>query len=127
MNELVLVVDDDDGCRHALCALLEQEGFVAHAVRNGREALEAARRLRPAAIVLDLEMPEMDGWALLEAIAADPGLSAIPCLVTSGCVARDERGSLALPVFPKPVDGEAVVYALRTKQRGRVAPRAAAP
>jgi CheY-like chemotaxis protein len=114
MRDVVLVVDDDDECRQALCAFLEDEGYVTWGVSNGREALEVARLWRPAAIITDLEMPVMNGWALLDALEADPDLADVPRFVTSACIYGAARD---LPVFPKPFDPDEVISAVRTKGR----------
>ena len=55
-----------------------------HTAENGLRALDVIRRERPAVVVTDIDMPEMDGLELCRTIRADPGLSAIPIVVVSG-------------------------------------------
>jgi DNA-binding response OmpR family regulator len=62
---LVLLVDDDAGIRRAVAAGLELEGFAVLAASGGRAALEAAARRRPAVVLLDLTMPDLDGLEVL--------------------------------------------------------------
>jgi DNA-binding response OmpR family regulator len=64
----VLVADDDRETVEALDALLQAQGHVVHSVYNGKDVLPAARVFRPDAIVLDIAMPEMSGYAVAQAI-----------------------------------------------------------
>ena len=61
----VLVVEDDKDTRELICKWLESEGWKAHCATNGREGLELFRELRPSMILLDLMMPEVDGFEFL--------------------------------------------------------------
>jgi CheY-like chemotaxis protein len=81
----VLVVDDDPGIRAFLIGALEDEGYEVRPAADGREALAILRApWLPDAIVLDLYMPEMDGWAFRTAQLALPGPAAqVPVLVIS--------------------------------------------
>jgi CheY-like chemotaxis protein len=58
----VLIVDDSDDAAWALAALLQSYGYDVHVAHTGQRAVELAERFRPAAIFLDLAMPEMDGF-----------------------------------------------------------------
>lgn len=64
----VLVADDDRDTIEALAMLLQAEGHVVHSVYTGKDVLPAARLFRPDAIVLDVAMPEMSGYAVAQAI-----------------------------------------------------------
>jgi CheY-like chemotaxis protein len=81
----ILIVDDDEDFHEALEAALASQGIAVRHASNGREALAAltSGAARPDAILLDLMMPQMDGWQLLEMISCDPELAAIPCAVLS--------------------------------------------
>jgi DNA-binding response OmpR family regulator len=81
----VLVVDDDAGIREALERALRLEGFAVSTAAGGREALAAVARIGPAAIVLDVTMPDLNGRAVCARLRAD-GVRT-PILVLS---ARDE-------------------------------------
>ncbi|HJO34154.1 MAG TPA: response regulator, partial [Anaerolineales bacterium] len=65
MPKTILIVDDEERIVSLLRTYLEQAGFRAIGARNGREALFAARHEKPDLIVLDLMMPEMDGYDFL--------------------------------------------------------------
>lgn len=64
----VLVVDDDPGVRQLVSATLTDEGLTVATAKNGREALELVQERHPQAVVVDLEMPVMDGRALIREI-----------------------------------------------------------
>jgi signal transduction histidine kinase len=75
---LILVVDDDATVRELVVRHLERAGFAAVAARGGQEGLRLVRELRPAAVTLDIMMPDLDGWTVLAAIKGDPALASIP-------------------------------------------------
>src|SRR5512136_449875 len=62
MQEIILIVEDEPSLRETLAYNLEKQGYKVEAVGDGRAALEAARRLKPDLIVLDIMLPEMDGF-----------------------------------------------------------------
>ena len=82
---VVLLVDDDPAIRRAVAAGLELEGFAVVPASGGRAALEAAARVQPAVILLDLSMPDLDGLEVLQRLRA--GGDQVPVCVLS---ARDE-------------------------------------
>ncbi|WP_158747171.1 response regulator [Acidisphaera sp. L21] len=82
-KQLVLVVDDDASQRDLLTRFLEREGFAVRTASDGRAGLELARALKPRAILLDVMMPQMDGWSVLTALKADPTVSDIPVVMAS--------------------------------------------
>jgi adenylate cyclase len=104
----VLVVDDTEMNRDMLCSLLEADGHEAGIAENGRIALEMIRKNSYDLILLDVMMPEMNGYQVLEHLKSDSSLRAIPVIVLS---ALDEIGSVvrcielgAEDYLPKPFD-----------------------
>ncbi|MGH7886697.1 MAG: adenylate/guanylate cyclase domain-containing protein [Candidatus Binatia bacterium] len=104
----VLVVDDTEMNRDMMCALLEADGHRTAVAVNGRLALEAIKHDSYDLILLDVMMPEMNGYQVLEHLKSDPALRAIPVIVLS---ALDEIGSVvrcielgAEDYLPKPFD-----------------------
>ena len=79
----VLVVEDDPDTREVLRRTLEQDGWVVCEAANGRAALESVARNRPELIVLDLMMPEMDGFDFLAELRRRDGGGAIPVVVVT--------------------------------------------
>ncbi|MCL2723232.1 MAG: response regulator [Polyangiaceae bacterium] len=80
----VLVVDDDEDTVETMRDILSEEGHIVSCAKNGREALALASSTRPDLILLDLNMPEMDGRHVLDAIRRDPCLSDTHVVVLSG-------------------------------------------
>jgi len=82
-NRTVLVVDDHAALRTSLHHLLQRSGYVVLLAENGALAVEQLRSSRVDVIVLDIDMPIMNGFAFLAARAADPHLSRVPVVVYS--------------------------------------------
>lgn len=105
----VLVVEDDPDSSEAFCTALRDFGFEPVAARSGKEALSILRGPAPfAAILLDLLMPEMDGWQFRKEQMHDPALAAIPVIAISAAnLARNSALSFGARSFlGKPVDFE---------------------
>jgi CheY-like chemotaxis protein len=98
----ILVVDDDPDIRSSLVDALASEGYQAHAVANGKEALDRLRASAPPCLILlDLMMPVMDGWRFLAEAETDPALAAIPVVViTASCEQRNDVRTRVM--IPKP-------------------------
>ncbi len=77
----VLLVEDDETTRRAIARTLEGQGWRVMQAGNGREALDCVRGEVPTVVLLDLMMPEMDGFEFLEIVRADPQWIAIPVVV----------------------------------------------
>ena len=131
----VLIVEDHEENRTLLKMLLEVNGYRVTLAGDGLEALAAARRERPDAIVSDVLMPRMDGFALCRAWMQDPALRRIPFIFYSATYvhADDEQFAMALGAVRyliKPVEAEVFLRELRTvlqQWTGREAPAPAAP
>ena len=76
----VLVAEDYDDARDVMAVVLETAGFQVIEARDGLEALDAARALKPAVIVMDMFMPNMDGLAATRALRDEPALRRIPVI-----------------------------------------------
>ena len=76
----VLVAEDYDDARDVMALVLESAGFQVIEARDGVEALDAARTLKPAIIVMDMFMPNMDGLAATRALRDEPALRRIPVI-----------------------------------------------
>jgi len=91
----VLVVEDDPAASELLRRTLEGEGWTVTVAQNGREALAEMDRGEPAIILLDLMMPEMDGFEFLSEIRSLPRASTVPVIVvTAKELTSDERNRL---------------------------------
>ena len=88
-RELVVVIEDDRRSLELLTLYLESAGLRVLGVGDGLAGIEAVRRELPAAVVLDIHLPDLEGWDVLAALKADPSTVAVPVVVVS---IVDERG-----------------------------------
>ncbi|MBE9507645.1 MAG: response regulator, partial [Chloroflexi bacterium] len=90
-RHLVLLVDDQAEHRALLRRMIEnQDGYEVMEVSGGQEAIAMLQRIRPHILVLDLMMPETDGFAVLEAVKADEKTRSIPIIVVTAKELTDE-------------------------------------
>jgi signal transduction histidine kinase/DNA-binding response OmpR family regulator len=80
---LVLVVEDNAGAAHIMSVHLARGGYRVEVATQGREALDKARALSPAAITLDVMLPDLDGWEVLRELKANPETRDIPVIIAS--------------------------------------------
>jgi signal transduction histidine kinase/CheY-like chemotaxis protein len=112
-GSLILVIDDDQTVCEVMARYLEREGFVVRTATGGREGLELARSLHPAAITLDIHMPDLDGWTVLAALKGDPLLADIPVVLVTIEDNRSRGYSLgATEYMTKPIDRERLISLL---------------
>ncbi len=103
-GDLVLVIEDDADQRTLLTRFLEREGFAVQTASDGRKGLEAARHLRPCAVLLDVMMPGIDGWSVLSELKADPALAQTPVVMVTSVDEKNLAASLgAADYMLKPV------------------------
>jgi CheY-like chemotaxis protein len=107
----ILVVDDEEYLADCVGSLLNARGFRVEKTYDGRAALSAAARLRPDLIVLDYELPEMDGLEVIAALRASPATRAIPVLLTTASKIAVEDVQKAEGFLAKPY-GEELLYAM---------------
>jgi CheY-like chemotaxis protein/anti-sigma regulatory factor (Ser/Thr protein kinase) len=110
---LVLVVDDDATVRELVERHLKRAGFAVVTASGGKEGLRRIQELRPAAVTLDIMMPDLDGWTVLAAMKGDPALASIPVVLMS-MVDQKNRGYAlgAADYLVKPVDRTKLVETL---------------
>jgi PAS domain S-box-containing protein len=89
-RKCIVVADDNADMRDYLTHLLSDE-YAVHAVADGVEAVEAARRLQPSLVLTDVMMPRLDGFGVLNAIRAEPGLSSTPVILLSARAGEESR------------------------------------
>ena len=82
-GQYILVVDDDDDFREALSEVLTEAGYPVQQAQNGEVALSRVAAESPGMVLLDLKMPVLDGWGVMERMRAQPKSAAIPILVLS--------------------------------------------
>ncbi len=121
---LILVIDDDVTVRDVVGRYLKREGFSVATADGGKEGLRLARELHPAAVTLDVMMPDLDGWTVLAAIKGDPELADLPVVLMT-IVDEKNRGYAlgATDFLVKPVNPErlvGVLHALCNSGPGRL-------
>ncbi|MFH2092176.1 MAG: response regulator [Pseudomonadota bacterium] len=103
-NKTILIVDDDPAILETISTAFSDEGYHTLTATSGARAIELAREHQPFAITLDIIMPEMDGWEVLNALKHDPSTSGIPVIVISSSDEKDTGFALgAVGYISKPV------------------------
>lgn len=102
----ILVVDDEPAIRDLIVAVLEDEGYRATGVGSGSHALELIKQERPALVLMDIMMPDMDGREALRRIRQIPEFARIPVVMMSAAYAADHLHEEDTPFLPKPFDLE---------------------
>ena len=111
---LVVVVEDDRRSLELVTLYLEGAGVRVVAAHDGLQGLAAVRDHRPAAVVLDIRLPGMDGWRVLEALKSDPATAAAPVVVVTMLDERPQGVALgAAEYLVKPVGRDDVLAALQ--------------
>ncbi len=109
----LLIVEDDARFAQILASIAEERGFSCVLTGSGEEALAAIAHCQPGAVILDLQLPGMDGWTVLERLKASPETRHIPVHIMSVSDSGHEalkRGSIGF--LPKPVSNEGIHQAL---------------
>mgnify|MGYP001766012425 CR=1 FL=1 len=125
MTPTLLVIEDNEQNLYLLRYLLEKSGFSVVAAPDGQRGIDLASRVRPDLILLDIQLPVMDGYAVAAAIRRDPALSSTPIIaVTSYAMPGDRDKCLeagATDYMEKPIDPAALVQMVR-RHLGMAAP-----
>lgn len=122
----VLLVDDDEDILSIYAESLELNGYEVLVASNGREAVQIAFTERPAAVVMDLEMPVMNGLQATEHLKNDCRTVDVPVIVVTGATAdrvRDARAAGCDALLSKPCPPDVVVLALEHVVHGKPMPR----
>ncbi len=123
-SSVILVVDDDITIRFMVKESLEQQGFIVEEAENGKQAIEQAQQLKPDIILLDVMMPEMDGFEACAFIRKIPECEHTPILMMTGLediksIDRSYEAG-ATDFATKPINytilSHRIIYMLRSKQ-----------
>jgi signal transduction histidine kinase/CheY-like chemotaxis protein len=118
---LLLVIDEDPAVRDLMKRVCAKEGFRV-VTSGGADGLRLARENLPDLITLEVQLPETDGWALLQALRADPALARTPVIVMTIVDDRDRGLSLgATEYLVKPIDHERLLSVLQRHRAGAAA------
>ena len=91
MKRKILVVDDEDDILHFLELVLKEKGYDVVTASNGHDALTAAQIEKPDLVLLDIMMPQMDGWEVLKLLRVDEGTRQIPVAMLSARTEAKDR------------------------------------
>ena len=117
-DRVLLIIEDDEAFGRTLLDMVREHNFRGVVANTGAQGLEFARTLRPQAITLDLRLPDMDGWVVLDQLKHTPETRHIPVHVISAAdnLSRGlEQGAIAM--LQKPVSAEAIDEALASIER----------
>jgi CheY-like chemotaxis protein len=113
MSGYVLIVDDNDDSREIMALILAHAGYTTSQARDGAEALASARSRTPAAILMDIFMPIMDGLTATQLLSSDAALKHIPVIAqTAQPSALDADRGLFFAVLQKPSNPQDLLKAL---------------
>jgi two-component system, LuxR family, response regulator FixJ len=117
-QQVIFIVDDDDGVRASLSMLMESEGFAVHAFSNGHDLLKEASLPAIGCLVVDYQMPEMNGLELVNALRGR-GVSSPAILFTGSPTkyVRDRAAAIAVLVVEKPGLGSDLVDCVQEQLR----------
>ncbi len=117
MSGSILIIEDNEQNLYLMRFLLEKHGFRVSSAQDGQDGVRLACELKPAAILLDIQLPVMDGYAVAEALRKCDALSRTPIIaVTSYAMLGDRERILAAGAtdyIEKPIDPERFVEQLR--------------
>lgn len=123
MTTRVLVVDDNQDVANATAALLQLRGFDVEVAYNGRSAIEKAKRLAPDFLILDLTLPDIDGYAVAARLRSE-GMADTSLIAVSGQAPIDDqiwRDLNFADYLIKPVDHEALISLISRDEARRLA------
>jgi CheY-like chemotaxis protein len=116
VTRTILLIEDNEQNRYLATFLLEKHGYTVVSARDGREGIERAQAVDPALILLDIQLPAMDGYAVARALRATPTVQDVPIVaVTSYAMPGDREKVLASGCngyLEKPIDPDTFVAAI---------------
>jgi CheY-like chemotaxis protein len=122
MNKRILLIEDNPNNRYLVSFLLEARGWQMHHASDGASGLDLAARCDPAAILLDIQLPVMDGHEVARRLKADPDLSGIPIMaITSFAMQGDRQAALDAgceAYMEKPIDPDTFVESVEALLMG---------
>jgi CheY-like chemotaxis protein len=117
MQETALIIEDNEQNLYLLRFLLVQNGFIVHEARDGIQGIRMASELRPDIILLDIQLPELDGYAVAAKLREDAALRKTPIIaVTSFAMVGDRDKAIsagATDYIEKPIDPDTFVEQIR--------------
>lgn len=94
MPACILIADDYDDNRELLRLMLATDGYAIREARNGRECISMVHADPPDLVLVDLAMPELDGWGVLRELRADERTNSIPCVAVSASASAARENAI---------------------------------
>jgi signal transduction histidine kinase/DNA-binding response OmpR family regulator/CHASE3 domain sensor protein len=116
-DKIMLIIEDDPSFASVVQDFAHGRGFKTIVALAGDEGLLYARRYKPSAIILDMQLPVLDGWSLLKILKSDAKLKNIPVHVISGTDNLEQLGDAAIAYLKKPLEKEDLENAFNTISR----------
>ena len=114
LSQDILVIDEDESVQLALAKILEPEGFSVISARTGKDGLRLAREKHPRLIILDILMPDMDGWTVLKELKQHPAIAAIPVVLLTMTDDKETGFALGASAFiNKPIEQDQLLEAIQ--------------
>lgn len=113
----ILIIEDNEQNLYLMRFLLEHEGFEVLSAMDGREGIEMASRKRPDAILLDIQLPFLDGYSVARELRKIDDLAVVPIIAVTSYAMPDDRGKClaagATGYMEKPIDPDKFVDRIR--------------
>jgi CheY-like chemotaxis protein len=123
MKRTVLIIEDNEQNLYLATFLLEKQGFEVVPARSGPEGIELAARIQPDLILLDIQLPQMDGYAVASALRLNAALEGVPIVaVTSYAMVGDRERTLAAgcnDYIEKPINPDRFISQIETHLKAR--------
>lgn len=123
MKRTILLIEDNDQNRYMTTFLLERHGYEVVSAADGPTGIEQASKIQPSLILLDIQLPQMDGYAVARALRQNPALEGVPIVaVTSYAMVGDRENILAAGCdgyLEKPINPETFVAEIERYLRSR--------
>ena len=123
MKRTILLIEDNEQNRYLATFLLEKAGYAVIPASDGKIGIELAARVQPMLILLDIQLPTMDGYAVAQALRSNPALKEIPIVaVTSYAMVGDREKALAAGCtgyMEKPINPETFVAEIESYLKGK--------
>jgi signal transduction histidine kinase/DNA-binding response OmpR family regulator len=117
-QQTILIIEDDYNFAHLLMELAHEKNFQCLIATDGKTGLQLAEQFKPTAILLDIGLPQMDGWTVMERLKDNPEIRHIPVHIMSGTdYSKDAKNLGAIGYLLKPVNMEQIGNALQKIER----------
>jgi CheY-like chemotaxis protein len=113
MSHALLIIEDNEQNYYMMRFLLQKNGFTVIGAENGRLGIEMALSRKPLAILLDIQLPEMDGYAVAAELKKHDAMTDVPIIAVTSCAMAGDREQIlaagAAGYIEKPIDPETFV------------------